>query len=58
MSEPLDEETAEAEMEDADFGDEAGNTTFAGEQRERAATAPDEAEPRGRGGEGGMDQPG
>jgi hypothetical protein len=58
MSEPpLDEATAEAELDDADFGDEADNATFAGEQRDRAATTPDEAEPRGRGGDGGLDQP-
>lgn len=57
MSEPLDENTAEAELDDADFGDEADNTTFAGEQADRPATSRDEAQPNDRGGAGGMDQP-
>lgn len=56
-NETIDEDTAAAEMEDADFGDEADSTTFSGEQRDRAATTRDEAQPRGRGGDGGMDQP-
>lgn len=54
----LDEDTAESEMEDADFGEEGDNTTFAGEQADRVNTDPDESTPEGRGGDGGLDMPG
>lgn len=54
---PLDENTAESELEDSDFGDEADSTTFAGEQGDTANTQRNEAMPEGRGGEGGMDMP-
>lgn len=53
----LDEDTAESEMEDADFGEEGDNTTFAGEQGDSVNTDRDESSPKGRGGEGGMDMP-
>lgn len=47
----LDPATAHSELEDADFGDEHTRPTVADEQ----AVAPDESEPDGRGGDGGMD---
>lgn len=53
----LDKNTAESELEDADFGTEADSTTFADEQAGTATTTRDEAVPEGRGGEGGMDMP-
>ncbi len=53
----LDKNTAESEMEDSDFGEESENTTFAGEQGDSVNTDRDDASPKGRGGEGGMDMP-
>lgn len=53
----LDENTAQSELEDSDFADEAGNTTFAGEQGDSVNTDPDESTPEGRGGDGGFDMP-
>ncbi|MFJ8966000.1 hypothetical protein ACIRG5_42080 [Lentzea sp. NPDC102401] len=53
----LDEVTAESELNDADFGTEHARPTVADENTGGPHRGPDESEPEGRGGDGGMDPP-
>ncbi|MFI6031802.1 hypothetical protein [Amycolatopsis magusensis] len=56
MSTPeIDPVTAESMEEDQDFGDEHTRPTVADEQHNRPKTGPEENQPTGRGGAGGMD---
>ncbi|MFD4668506.1 hypothetical protein ACFWNN_02165 [Lentzea sp. NPDC058450] len=47
--------TAEAELNDADFGEEHTRPTVADENPGGPHRGPDESEPTGKGGDGGMD---
>ncbi|MGW6443467.1 hypothetical protein [Lentzea sp. NPDC055074] len=47
--------TAESELEDADIGGEHTRPTVADENTGGPHRGPDESEPAGRGGDGGMD---
>ncbi|MGW6937275.1 hypothetical protein ACWGE0_45005 [Lentzea sp. NPDC054927] len=51
----LDAVTAESMLDDADFGAEHTRPTVADENPGGPHRGPDEAEPEGRGGDGGMD---
>jgi hypothetical protein len=53
----LDAVTAESMLDDADFGAEHTRPTVADENTGGPHRGPDESEPEGRGGDGGMDPP-
>lgn len=51
----IDPQTAESMLEDADFAGEHTRPTVADERTGGPHRGPDESEPEGRGGDGGMD---